>query len=101
MVYKTGTQLRSQTCSTEVMVIRAGDGSVELQCGGYPMLADRPAGLTSPKSGLSGGTLLGKRYTTAAGGGFEVLVVKPGAGTLSDGDTPLVVKDAKPLPSSD
>jgi hypothetical protein len=40
-----------------------------------------------------------KRYTDA--GGNEVLVTKPGAGSLSLGDVPLALKDAKPLPASD
>jgi len=31
----------------------------------------------------------------------EVLVTKPGAGTLAIGTTPLVLKDSKPLPASD
>jgi hypothetical protein len=32
---------------------------------------------------------------------LEVLCTKPGDGSLSIGDTPLQVKEAKPLPASD
>ena len=43
---------------------------------------------------------MGKRYTEDTGA-LEVLVTKPGAGTLAIGTTPLVLKDSKPLPASD
>ena len=49
---------------------------------------------------LSEPTLLGKRYEDEASG-LEVLCSKGGDGTLTLDDTPLVVKSAKPLPSSD
>ena len=42
---------------------------------------------------------MGKRYVDEGGG--EVLVTKAGAGTLSIGDTPLNLKETKPLPASD
>ncbi|NUU26189.1 MAG: hypothetical protein HOV68_32510 [Streptomycetaceae bacterium] len=100
---RTGARLRSQVCSTEVIVVRPPADGVELTCGGRPMLdigADVPEGL-SPAPELSGGALLGKRYTLAADDSFEVLVTKAGAGTLANGGEPLVVKEAKALPASD
>ena len=42
---------------------------------------------------------MGKRYVDD--GGAEVLVTKPGAGSLSVGQTPLQLKEVKPLPASD
>lgn len=102
-----GQRLRSQACDTEVVVVRAGSEPAELRCGGAAMIAaSGPAGAGPQATAAldpahSGGTLLGKRYTTAREGGVEVLVVKPGAGSLSDGDTPLVFLAAKPLPASD
>jgi hypothetical protein len=42
---------------------------------------------------------MGKRYVDDAGA--EVLVTKAGQGSLSIGDTPLTIKEAKPLPASD
>jgi hypothetical protein len=97
-----GLRLRSTACDTEVIVVRPGSDPVDLRCGGAPMTAE--AG-SEPKADLdprhSAGSLLGKRYTTPEQAGLEVLVVKPGAGSLSDGDTPLVFKEAKPLPASD
>jgi hypothetical protein len=45
--------------------------------------------------------MLGKRYTSTSDASLEVLVVKAGKGTLTAADTPLVFKEAKPLPASD
>jgi hypothetical protein len=100
MTLATGMRLRSQVCATEVIVIKAAP--VTLTCGGHPMipLSQTPAEGLSLVSELSGGVQLGKRYTDVAGS-VEVLVTKPGSGTLADGTVPLVVKEAKPLPSSD
>jgi hypothetical protein len=98
-----GKRLRSSVCTTEVIIVRAGSADVDLRCGGQPLIdagdTPAPAGLPAPQ--LDTGTLLGKRYTPAGVDGLEVLVVKAGQGTLSVGDTPLVTKDARPLPASD
>jgi hypothetical protein len=103
VLLKPGARLRSQACSSEVIVVRAGAATVDLRCGGYAMIGfEDPA--ASPHElvpGFDGGNQLGKRYVSAVAAGFEVLVTKAGVGTLADGDVPLAVKDAKPLPSSD
>jgi len=43
--------------------------------------------------------VMGKRYVDETGA--EVLVTKPGAGSLSVGETKLSLKEVKPLPASD
>ncbi len=48
----------------------------------------------------SEGTQLGKRYINEDET-LEVLCTKSGDGSLGIGDTPLSVKEAKPLPASD
>jgi hypothetical protein len=96
-----GTRLRSQVCSTEVILVRPGAGSVSLTCGGAPMVPLDASGTAAPDPQLMTGTQLGKRYTAEADAAFEVLVTKPGDGTVGDGTTPLVVREAKPLPASD
>ncbi|MEU7817804.1 hypothetical protein [Pseudonocardia sp. NPDC049154] len=97
-----GLRLRSQTCSTEVIVVRTGAGTVELTCGGQPMVGrDADAAGLEPAADLAGGTQVGKRYTAESDPDVEVLVTKAGAGTLADGTVPLVLKTAKPLPASD
>ena len=100
---RTGSRLRSQVCATEVIVVRPGIGTVALTCGGQPLVdltASRAEGLV-PTPGLDTGSLLGKRYTALADDTVEILVTKAGTGTLGDGQTPLVPKDATPLPASD
>ncbi len=54
----------------------------------------------APAPDKKGGSLLGKRYTDEAAG-LEVLCVKGGEGSLSLNDKLLVLREAKPLPSSD
>lgn len=58
-----------------------------------------PAG-AALDTAASQGTALGKRYVSSAGD-LELLCVKPGKGSLCVGGTPLALKEAKQLPSSD
>jgi hypothetical protein len=102
MNLRPGTRVRSAVCDTEVVVVRAPTDSVDLRCGGHPMVA---AGGDAPASAViepahADGTQLGKRYADEELG-FEALCVKAGEGSLSIGDTPLAMRGAKPLPSSD
>ncbi|RNL62370.1 hypothetical protein EFK50_11375 [Nocardioides marmoriginsengisoli] len=97
---KPGTRYRSQVCTTEVIVVRPAD--ITLHCGGHPVVelgADADPTLTLDPTAATG-SLVGKRYTDGSGT-LEVLVTKAGPGALGDGSALLVVKDAKPLPSSD
>ena len=98
---KNGTRLQSQVCDTQVIVVRASEGLDDLRAGGAPLIPVGEAvteGLTLDPA-LSDGNLMGKRYVDDAGA--EILVTKAGKGTLSIGDTPLAIKEAKPLPASD
>ncbi len=99
---KPGTRFRSAVGQTEVVVIKAPAGAVDLRCGGHPVVPideEPPAGL-SAEPDYGGETLIGKRYTDGTGA-LELLCSKGGSGALSAGDELLVLKDAKPLPSSD
>jgi hypothetical protein len=100
MQLRPGTRLRSTVCATEIIVVRAPAGDVDLTCGGAPMAAlEQPqerTGDVDPE--LASGTLLGKRY---ADEGLELLCTKPGEGSLGIGKRALVQKDAKALPASD
>ncbi|MDG4669388.1 hypothetical protein [Mycobacterium sp. 236(2023)] len=98
---QSGSRLQSQVCATQVIVVKAAEGRAGLRCGGAVMVA-----LDATKDGeltldpaLSAGTLIGKRYIDDTG--CEVLVTKAGEGTLTLGATPLLLKEAKPLPASD
>jgi hypothetical protein len=101
MQLKPGTRLQSTTCDTQVVVVKAPADDVDLRCGGQPMVGvDDAADRTAPADGLAEGTLLGKRYADD-GAGIELLCSKAGDGTLSIGDQPISLKEAKALPSSD
>ncbi|MEO7657958.1 MAG: hypothetical protein ABIS25_11595 [Sphingomicrobium sp.] len=95
---KPGSKLKSVVCDTEVMVIRAGVGTVA--CGGSPMAEEHPAQPDAIDPAFSGGTRIGKRYVDAAAT-VELLCIKQGAGSLSLDGVELTTKDAKPLPASD
>jgi hypothetical protein len=99
---KPGLKLYSGVCSTQLVVVRAASGEVDVRCGGQPVVltaADAGVGGT-PAAGFDGGTLLGKRYTDPDGT-FELLCTKGGGGSLSLGDALLQLSGAKPLPASD
>ena len=102
MQLKPGARLRSAVDSTEIIVVKAPGGEIDLRCGGHPVV---PLD-TSETSGLSldpthsQGTQIGKRYADADVG-LEVLCTKAGEGSLAVGEAALELKDAKPLPSSD
>ena len=95
-----GTHLHSQVCSAELIVVRVPTTSVQVDCGGSPLVVE---GSGHPKTDARDdgpGSLLGKRYVHAASG-LELLCVKPGSGTLSVAGIPLALKAAKQLPASD
>ena len=102
MELKPGSRWRSAVCATEVIVVRAPSRSISLECGGHPMVAQNaepPSGLTLDPD-QAGGTPIGKRYADNDSG-LEVLCTKAGEGSLTIDGAPLLLKDAKPLPSSD
>jgi hypothetical protein len=98
---KNGTRLKSQVCDTQLIVVKTAASLEDLRCGGQlvvPLDAERSAD-AAPDPAFAEGTSMGKRYVDDDGA--EVLVTQAGAGSLSVGATPLVLKEAKPLPASD
>jgi hypothetical protein len=99
MQLKAGARLRSNTCTTEVIVVKAPADEYDVRCGGEPMVSVAEASEGLPvNSGFARGTLVGKRYGDE---NIELLCTKPGSGSLSIGEVDLEVKGAKALPSSD
>lgn len=97
-----GSRWKSAVCDTEAVVVRPPKPAVTPECGGAPMLplaAERPSG-AALAAGHDGGSLLGKRYGDELSG-LEMLCTKAGAGSLAFEGRPLVMKEAKKLPSSD
>ncbi|MER5628427.1 hypothetical protein ABT061_46155 [Streptosporangium sp. NPDC002544] len=97
-----GSRWKSTVDTTEVMVIRGPSAEVDLCCGGHPMVSGGGgAEGTAELSPLhSDGTQIGKRYVDEELG-LELLCTKAGQGSLAVGERPLLLKDAKPLPTSD
>jgi hypothetical protein len=102
MRLKPGTRLESAACDTQVVVVRApkDERDVDLRCGGHPMHETGSPGPRVAPSSTGEPTVMGKRYADDDVG-VEVLCTQGGDGTLTIGDAPLLVRGAKPLPSSD
>src|SRR5437660_1369404 len=103
MQLKPGARLRSTVCNTEVVVVRAPKDEVDVTCGGAPVApiggeAAANGGGVSPD--FAEGTQLGKRYADDEKG-IELLCTKAGEGSLAVNGEALLLKGAKPLPSSD
>jgi hypothetical protein len=100
MLLKAGMRLKSAVCQTQVIVVKAPDADVEISCGGVPLVPMDAEGGASLVAGHEGPTQLGKRYADEAVG-IELLCTKAGDGALYLNGSPLGLKEAKALPSSD
>src|SRR3954467_433770 len=102
MELRPGLRLASAVSDTEVVVVRAPGGDVEVGCGGAPMVEagqPKPDGATLDAS-LGEAAAIGKRYADEEAG-LELLCTKAGEGALTLNGNVLLLKGAKPLPSSD
>lgn len=98
---KPGSRWASAVDTTEVVVVRPPETPVTLECGGAPMVAHgSPKSGDAPSPDFSEGTLAGKRYFDEVSG-LEVLCSKAGVGSLAIDGRPVLIKEAKQLPSSD
>lgn len=101
MRIRTGQAFVSAVDTTSVIVTKADAVEVVLTCGGVEMVPKGSAPLAEEADPRHmGGTRLGKRYSNDSGT-FEVLCVTGGDGAVAVDGVPLVVKEAKTLPSSD
>ena len=98
---KAGSRWQSVVDDTQVIVVKAPNAAVELQCGGHPMV---PVGGEVPERPVDrSGVRRTDRHREALprrGDGIELLATKGGAGTLALDGTAIPLKDAKPLPAS-
>lgn len=97
---KAGTKMRSVVCDTQVMIIKGIAGAHELCCGGAPMAGPGEEGSGTLDPDKAEGTTIGRRYVNADES-LELLIVKPGKGSLFLDGVKLAPKQAKALPSSD
>ena len=102
MQLRPGLRLASAVSDTEVVVVRAPAGDVEVGCGGAAMVE---VGQPAPEGAALDASLgepaaIGKRYADEEAG-LELLCTKGGEGALTLNGDVLLLKGAKPLPSSD
>lgn len=96
-----GTRIYSTVCTAEFITVKAPADPIELTVGGVPATTEPPADRGgSIAEGHDGGAAVGKRYTDEAGT-IELLCTKAGDGVPGVDGAALVIKGAKPLPSSD
>ncbi len=100
MELKSGQKLSSTVCRTQVIVVRAPGGDLDLRCGGAAMADADQAHGGEPDPAWAAGTQLGKRYADDVAG-LELLCARAGAGSLSLAGAAIEIKSAKPLPASD
>jgi hypothetical protein len=102
MELRPGQKLHSAVCDAQVVVVKAPSTSVEIGCGGSPMLDDgqEPDAAAALDDSLGEAPLIGKRYADDDLG-LELLCTRAGKGALTVDGQPLPVKGAKPLPASD
>ena len=101
MQLRPGMKLFSTVCDAQVVVVKAPSDAVEIACGGAARVEEDPGGATgSPDASLGEGPALGKRYADDERG-LELLCSRAGTGALTVDGQPLLLKGAKPLPSSD
>ena len=101
MELKAGARLKRVACETQVIVVRAPQGDVEVTCGGavmVPVDADAPGAALDASA--ADGTQLGKRYADEELG-LELLCTKAGKGSLQVNGVVIGLKQAKALPASD
>ncbi|MCZ6887539.1 MAG: hypothetical protein O7H39_03510 [Gammaproteobacteria bacterium] len=94
-----GQRLKSTSCTTEIMVIAAPGGDIDLMCGGALMGGEDDNGATVHPD-FAEGSALGKRYINDDGD-LELLCVKAGEGSLSVGESALTIKGATKRPKTD
>lgn len=97
---KAGSRLQSAVSDAQIMAIKIPAGEYEITCGGVPMIGPGGEAPADASQQDEGETLMGKRYVDADET-VEFLCTKGGAGGLSLDGTPLELKQAKHLPSSD
>lgn len=101
MRLRPGQKLQSAVCAAQVVVVRAPETDIDVGCGGVSLGAeDEAAAEATLEPALGDGPLLGKRYVDEELG-LELLCTRAGQGALTVDGRPLLVKGAKPLPSSD
>jgi hypothetical protein len=100
MELRPGQKLQSAVSEAQVVVVKAPSAAVEVSCGGVPMVGEGEEGSGELDASLGDGPAMGKRYADDEVG-IELLCTRAGEGALAVDGKVLLLKGAKPLPSSD
>lgn len=100
MELRPGQKLFSGVCAAEFVVVKAPSEPVDLGCGGQALTEERGEPAGGVDASIGDAVLLGKRYADDELG-LELLCTKGGDGALTLNGELLLLKGAKPLPSSD
>jgi hypothetical protein len=98
---KPGMRLRAASSTAEVIVVRLPSdptAAIDVLIDDAPLTDEQPDAATPTQEGPA--IELGKRYVDDATG-IELLCARAGTGTLSCNGHVMVLRSAKPLPSSD
>lgn len=102
MKINAGMRIKSAVCSMEAVVIKAPSAGENILCGGQVMvqMSDAKPDVAPLAQAQHGHALIGKRYVDEESG-LELLCSKQGFGALEFEGRELILKQPKPLPSSD
>lgn len=102
LTVKVGSRLFDTASTAEFIVVRAPSEEIDLTISGNTpaFSADGRAESVAPKQSPGETSIIGKRYVDDAGT-IELLCCRAGDGTPAVSGSPLQLKEAKPLPSSD
>ena len=99
-MHSVGSRVGCGECGAGIVVVSWNEPA-DITCDASPLIPfSGVSAPTTPPPANGGGTQLGKRYVDESHG-VELLVVRPGAGTLRAAGEPMQIKVPKPLPSSD
>ena len=100
MEIKAGTRLACPGSTVELVVVRPPSAPVSLACGGVGFVPLAEVTRDAAQAVTGDGPQIGKRYVDEDSG-VEVLCSKAGPGALTCDGRDMLLKDTKPLPSSD
>jgi hypothetical protein len=99
-VLKAGSRVKSQVDDTQFVVVKAPGDDIDVRVGGHPVIDVKAEPDPSLVLEAGEGTLMGKRYVRGTDD-IEFLITKAGQGDLTVDGEQLIIKESKPLPSSD
>ena len=102
MKLRPGQKLHSAVCDAQVVVVKAPPARSRSAAGAHPLLDDgQEADGAAALDPSLGEAPCSASATPTTSSGLELLCTRAGTGALTVDGRPLLIKGAKPLPSSD